>query len=276
MKIQISVAIRFSLISESNSAAFDRGQSMGYEAHKNKILSEENIQFRLKVFKKICLPSLCEMYENIQKGDKKGTNFTVYLVTSELLNEKCKQSILNICEEHPFIQVEFQSESEANIKRPLMRQLKRMKDKTLFVTLRMDDDDAISNDFYSQLRPYLKEQFAGYAVSFGMGYGMVINNQAEIQGFYALYKPKIAIGLAYISLYDPAIGLNKYNTVYCLAAHTRVDTRVPTIIDSRKHSFLRTVHTYSDLYSDAERFQSASETIDKNITTDTLKDKFRI
>ena len=174
MKTQISIAIRFSLVSESNSAAFDSGQKMGYEAHKEKILSDENIEFRLNLFKKFCLPSLCKMNDSIIKDNPK-TQFTVFIVTSSLLSEHSKSEILKTCNAHSFIQVEFQSESDANIKRPLIRQLKRFKEKTLFVTMRMDDDDAMSDDFYHQLQPYLTEHFSGYALSFGMGYGMVIS-----------------------------------------------------------------------------------------------------
>lgn len=248
---------------------------MGYEAHRERVTSDENISFRLNLFRKFCLPSLCRMHDSIKMGNNK-TQFTVFIVTSELLSDQSKSAILQECSAHSFIQVDFQNEIEANIKRPLMRQLKKFKEKTLFVTLRMDDDDAISNDFYTQLQPYLSEQFSGYALSFGLGYAMIVDNEAEIIGFYPLYKPKIAIGLAYISVFNPENGLNKYNTVYCLSAHMKVDTRVPTIIDSRNHSYLRTVHSYSDLYSDNDRLKSASEAIDKNITLDKIKERFSL
>ena len=40
---------------------------------------------------------------------------------------------------------------------------------TLVATVRLDDDDAISSDYLSQLENYLDIKYAGFAISFGMG-----------------------------------------------------------------------------------------------------------
>ncbi len=275
MKIQISIAIRFSLLSELQSTAYETGLKLGYEEHKKGILSPENLTFRVNIFEKICLPSLVQ-FNNLCQKDRKNTVFNVFLVTSDLIDEQTKNYLVALCSIYNFLRVEFQSEQDANVKRPLIRQAKKFKEKTLFVTMRMDDDDAISNDFYHQLKPYLNEQFSGYALTLGMGYAMVIDNNINIQGFYDFYKPKIAICLAYITVIDPEIGLNRYNTVYCLSRHMRVDIRVPTISDCRKHSFIRTVHIKSDLFSDISRFDEAIASIDHNITIENVKSRFNL
>lgn len=124
---------------------------------------------------------------------------------------------------------------------------------TLVATVRLDDDDAISSDYLSQLENYLDIKYAGFAISFGMGLSALYSSdKKKIDDIREYYYPKIAIGLAYLNIYCPESKGFRYlpHNVYRLGKHSQCDRRCPVIVDSRKSSFIRTIHRSSDTYED--------------------------
>lgn len=263
MRVYLSVAIRFALLSAQNSNAFLLGRQQPYADFKAAILDSAALSRRLQLFTTIALPGLQQLASDIQQSGLPIT-FRVHLVTSSELPTTILQELEKLVLLHPFLQLHLQSEAEANIRRPLLQIFQRIKTKALFITARMDDDDAIAADFFQILRPYLSERYAGHALSFANGYQMVLDHQLKPMGFLPHYEPKIAIFLCYLVLVEADQPV-PYKTVYCLMNHRWVDQKVPLLVDARQPAFIRTVHPFSDTFSDVSRYQDVCRRIDPQL-----------
>jgi hypothetical protein len=120
----------------------------------------------------------------------------------------------------------------------------------LYSSIRLDDDDAISRNFFKKLDKYLKREFAGVCISFSSGVGIILENN-RVQSVHIKKYPKIAIGLTWINFYDSAKKsfFSKYPSVYNLGNHISVEERVPTLIDPEEISWARSIHRASDIYT---------------------------
>jgi hypothetical protein len=134
------------------------------------------------------------------------------------------------------------------IKGTLQNKLENAPD-TLIATVRLDDDDGISNNFVSKLSTHMRPGLAGYAVSFAHG----IEGYWEDKGNYVKdlkhsYFPKCAQALAYLNEYSTQKGLyeNKTIHVYNLGNHMKIDERFPTIVDATAPMYFRTLSTTND------------------------------
>lgn len=272
MRIYLSVAIRFALLSEQGSKSFINGRELDYSLYKNSVLDIVSLRRRFYLLKNVALPSLSKLADDIKAGCL-PIRFRVTIVSSALLPEEIINALNGLVATYPFLQLELQDENSANIKRPLIRTFNNIKEKSIYVTARMDDDDAISSNFYEQLTPYLNVNYSGHAVSFASGYFMMLDHELKCVGFSQSYSPKIAIFLCYITMVDPA-SPPLYKTIYCLQNHTKIDYKVPVILDARKPTFIRTVHPYSDTYLNQQRYQDAIEKIETSIDELHVKQQF--
>jgi len=117
---------------------------------------------------------------------------------------------------------------------------------TAFATVRLDDDDALAEDYVSCLEPYVNEHFAGMAVSFPLGYRGVWNGSAFTE-LTETYLSKTSQGLAHINYFDAktaAISIDE--TVFSRASHRTLDRHSPVILDARRRVYIRTVHDAQD------------------------------
>lgn len=251
MKKHIFIIVRFSVLSEDGSAwKLGRGD---FENYKKSLFDSERLAHREKIFREITLPSLLN-----QKLAPTKENITLLVITANALPSSNLKSLERLLSPYPWAKiVQFPSNKPFAyfLKLTLRRELEEFNDTVCYGTTRLDDDDALSHSFLEEVYKYLDPNFLDYCISFGRGYAGVFNHKiGGFESFHDYYYPKIAIGLSHINIYDPktnTFGSEKLS-IFHKGNHLKVDLNSPTIIDSTKPIFLRTIHSFSDTINDQQ------------------------
>lgn len=246
---RVAIIIRFSHIHETYHA-FRTGKGESLEDRIAKVLSDERLQMRFAYFENVCLPSLDAQINK---------NFVVVLRCSDLLPEKWKKKLHELVSSRSYIYTAMLPLDEFPIpyeKRLLQDQILPV-DADTVITARIDDDDAVADDYVEKLSKYLRPAFQRHAISFPNGFFMETIGDGPRKKFKLapVRKINIAIGLAFVS------SRNLGNTILSFPVNHRVlDTAVPVIIDSTKPMFIVTCHASNDTNrSELPEMLSASE-----------------
>lgn len=277
MKKIFIISIRYTLLSPNFvPSTFLQLKSLGYHKFKTKMLDPERLSYRLALFEDLTLPSL-QAFDREVVQDSDDVVFKVLLNASSLLPEEHKEKLLEFEKENRFLEVVFSSEEDANIRSLTINKMKLLHggEDSLFLTMRMDDDDALSNNFYKNLKSYARKEFSGFGVSFPEGYMGYLDRDGKLVGFRNYNKPKVAIGLCYINFVDKGLK-RKFRSIYCFGSHGRLDFKAPVIIDSSFKSFVRSVHFRSDVYGDLDRYEAELENINSDIKVEDVTSLFAV
>lgn len=236
------IIIRYSLLEQSQSS-WKIARDVDYEEYKNKLFDSSRLSQHERLFRNITIPSLVSMNPSAE-------NFTLLVLTSELLPSPYLDNLKKIL--RPFdwanvLKVPDNIKVSKFIAKYLKKELSKYKEPICYSTTRLDDDDALSSDFLLELDRYVSPEFNGFCVSFGSGITGIYNGNG-FEAFHRQMLPKIALGLSYINTFNPST--QKFFTdtpsIYNLGNHAKIDSSVPTILDSRKPIFFRTMHFESD------------------------------
>lgn len=260
MKKHIFFLIRYSVVANSGPAW--RIAELSKENYLDALFSEERLNAREDTFINITLPSLLNQ-------DDYETEATLLIFVSDLMpKDKFEKLRLKIEDffrtsrdgiDYKIMEIasgDIRVKSKNSIYKNMNEAFKALvKEKcsgtqeTLVASVRIDDDDALSKNYISELNFYLKKEFIGFIVSFSFGLEGYYQNK-RISDLKYLYFPKNAQGMAYIYKYDPEKGfkgdtcINVFNT----GSHMKVDERHPTIISSTNIMFFRTLSNNNDSY----------------------------
>lgn len=236
----VFVIIRYSILSSENK--YWVVSKREFESYKEHLFSEERMVFREHFFEAITLKSLVKSIEQAPKD----MQVNVLILTSVYLPEKNYNNLLSFCEKIPNAMIASIDEKtnyvfyiEDYVKEFLV---KKDSQNSLYCTVRLDDD-AVSDDYFNQLGSYFAEAYSGCCVSFGKGFNSYYDG-LNLKGYQEIYYPKIAIGLAHVSKGDAN---GRCKTVYSVGDHTKVDMFAPLVLDSRRKSFICTIHQQSDM-----------------------------
>lgn len=270
MKKMIYVIIRYSLLIENS-----KGWQIANEdliTYKDKLFNDIRLKQRLELFEKITLPSLLNQTKSLNTDWIK-----VILVTSEDLPLWNKQKIESLANKYDWLYIDYLSMQNRDISRFIWKDLENKQEDILFSTVRLDDDDALANDFFEKMHPYFKEENVGFGLSFGNGYAGFYDFKS---GFYEkvvdYYSPKVAIGLSHFNIYksnNNSFVSEKIKTIYHARRHVTVDLHMPIILDSREFMFIRTMHHNSDSSNNKAR-EVIKLRKQPAINVETLYDKF--
>ncbi|MDV3222906.1 glycosyltransferase [Intrasporangium sp.] len=120
------------------------------------------------------------------------------------------------------------------------------------VWFRVDDDDLLSIDYLDRLAVYSTRSERGRGVSMARGYSALWHDGVMIHPREAR-RPLGSQGQAYVGAYDHT---SQRLTMPRPGDHSTVDRRMPTILDSRFHTFLQLRHAGQDTQSgEAEPFE---------------------
>jgi hypothetical protein len=110
------------------------------------------------------------------------------------------------------------------------------------VWLRVDDDDLLSLDFIDILDGHVRRHGPGWAVSLSKGYE-AIYHEGRVTHLRGRHYVLGALGQAVVGGWDDATG-----TLDLVGPgnHMTVDTRLPTVLDSRRPTFMHLKHTGQD------------------------------
>lgn len=263
------IVIRYNIVSTIMSAW--KASKQDFKKHQSFIFSPERMHIHFTLLEKVTLPSINNQIDTDFKKIK------VFLVTSKSLPNLEKEKIYKLLGLYPWLEI-YELEDDASYSdfdNLVINDVKNEKNSILFSTTRLDDDDALANDFIKYLNERTILSNVGLAISFSKGLaGFYDINRCKYIGLYSYIFRLNAQGLSFINYYDFSNGsFSQYPkvTVYQLGSHTKIDEISPVIIDSRDHKWIRTIHNYSDAYT--KDFESLSK--GSNIISDSMiKQKF--
>ena len=234
----IVVSVRYSvLLSGTAGSQWRLGQGAASDDdYRAKLFDPDRLRLHHRLFSTVTLPSLLSQVPRLE-----AKSFRLNVIISDCLPTTHKQALYSTIQGIDWVRVVELPQNASSVPHAdLVAQFlegRRAKG-ALHAHARLDDDDAVSADFFSNLRRHIRPEHEGWVVS--QGFGVTGHHDgAAFTAFETMLYPKIAIGLAYI-------GGRAIANVHALNNHIHVDRRVPVILDSRKLAFIRTVHDQSD------------------------------
>ena len=248
--------VRYSLVS-TDKGIWNIGLEKSFEDYCQELFHESRLKLHEVLFRTVTLPSIASLVDNI------STKFTLLVLTSELLPENYLKNLSEVLRPYSWARLHVLSPQKRSIDmitECLQEELEKYDRRLCYSTTRLDDDDALAPYFLKELERYLEPTFQGFCFSFAKGYvGSYGNNGFE--AFYEHYVPKVSMGLSHIDIYDPQI--RTVNHIYAVGDHMKVDQKTPTVLDSTKPMYLRTLHEANDSYNKlGPNFKKVSETND--------------
>lgn len=240
MDKHIFIMIRYSVLTKSKDA-WVIGKNQAFTDYKNKLFSSSRLQLHERLFRDVTFPSLCEM---------NPTTTTVMIFISDELPQVNKTALMEVVGNRQNFKVLEVSKSDSVIGKMNSELLKvlRLRDKDVcYATVRLDDDDALADDFEKALIKYVAPEFDQHAISFSKGYNAFYEDNKYLS-FQEIKYPLIALGLSYINVFRKEGELPYKTSVYSLGNHTKIDERFPVITKADTPMYLRTIHKESDIY----------------------------
>ena len=247
MRKIIYIVMRYNVVSRNMQNGWKAGQKTDYLEYKSKILSEARLAKRLELLEKIPLQSL-----NDQKGNVDSI-LKVVLLASDQLPTSHRGQLENLKKKYTWLYIDYLDENcvindySRWVEKDILIESNNTHD-ILYSTFRLDDDDALSNNFIKNVYQYLKKEYIGFGVSFLEGYSAIFDSTKGIfTEFYDLRVLNLALGLGFVNFYAKNQGFhNKYITVYDLGNHSYIDRKVPVIVDGEHKSYIRTIYDGQD------------------------------
>ncbi|MCH8565414.1 putative rhamnosyl transferase [Nesterenkonia sp. LB17] len=212
------------------------GVGFSEEQYTSWLYSPERLGPRTDIFVNESIPQLA-----LAARDHQVVHFVSY---SPSLPESYKELLRAAADRHPFVRLnETAQPVSATPPAHLVRSALKEFGMTTgtFGVYRLDDDDILSNSYFSRMSTYITPEHAGWWVSLGRGYSAV-----RVDGQYVftrgLYYPKIALGLLLVA------SMAEDGSIEHLRApkHTVVDQHAPTILDSRTPTVFHVRHKTQD------------------------------
>lgn len=238
MKKHIFIMIRYSVLTKSQNS-WDIGREVDFEVYKEKLFSPGRLELHENLFENVTFPSLCEMDER---------SVTALIFISDELPAVNKERLLRVVDKKSNLKVVEVSRSErvvGKMNSELFKELSAFGSDVCYATVRLDDDDALADNFENELWNYVSPEFSGHAVTFSQGYNAFYDIDGYT-GFQFVKYPLIALGLSYIDVFRS--GDKEVKSVYSLGKHTTIDERYPVILKSKLPMYVRTIHKASDIY----------------------------
>lgn len=243
MHKHIFVIIRYSILSSVSGWVISRDSS--FDKYREQLFSKERLDLHENLFKNITVPSL------VSNADRYLENTTIIVVTSTELPDKYMEELNKLSSKYPvfkILPISTTEKIEEQAQLEMKKVLDNYKSDVCYASVRIDDDDALADGFFSSLINYIEPNLKGHVVSFSKGfYGLF--EKGNFVNFSLRNKPKLALGLSHIGFYKKGDNAFNIKTIYGLGNHTKVDERAPIIFNSLEPMYIRTVHKESDTYS---------------------------
>ncbi|CAN6959371.1 hypothetical protein NYA8BAC_00157 [Psychrobacter okhotskensis] len=243
MKKITYVLIRFSVLIEGTGSWNIANKNI--ETYREQLFNPIRLEQHFNLFKKVTIPSLLR-----QTISPDSEWLKVVIITSESLPTWNKEQLEKLVEQYNWLYIDYVPEKGRSLVQFVYDDLKNSKEDILISTIRLDDDDALSSTFFEEMNIYFKRENVGFCLSFGSGYAGFYDFKSDsYEKLIEYYYPKIALGLCYFNIYSAEskkFTINSIKTVYNTYKHTQVDLKSPTIVDSRKKMFIRTMYDTSD------------------------------
>ncbi|MEZ2721693.1 glycosyltransferase [Paenalcaligenes hominis] len=245
MNKKIYIIVRYSVVSKSIQGGWRAGSKVNYIDYKNLILNEARLNARFNLFVNITIKSILSQ----KNFDYK--NLKLVVLTSKDLPVSHKEKLKELENKYDWLFVSYLGD-DCNIKDYssfVKEDLMSLEKDSLYVTLRLDDDDALSDDFLYRVMSYMEESNKGFALSFNEGFSAKYDtNENDFIEFYPLRVMNLAIGLGFINYYnyEEKKFFKNHVSIYDLGNHSFIDRKVPVIVDGRRPAYIRTIYEGQD------------------------------
>ncbi|GEM_PF-1550816 len=179
------------------------------------VFEPDYFEYRFKIFQEITLKSFQQQTEK---------EFILLLLHSAAMPNHLKERFLALEKTNNFLRNVFIEDNSASFAIALKNSIEYANfQKGAVVTFRVDNDDAVPNNFIAKLKYFLREDLIGYAISAPTVVIVKrISNQMVLM--QQKYYPSNSIGLAYVS------GLNNFKTVMDAAQHHQINHNNPMVL----------------------------------------------
>lgn len=222
--------IRFSLVLEGSNF-FPQLSALDYGERKEAIFDRARLMRRFQVFENVCLPSL---------ANQTDPNFNITLATSQELPDWALDRLNGLVRDLPNVYVHAFSPA-ANIRRIFKRSVFEMLDPeaSIYASFRLDDDDAIANDFIERLRSHMTREKVGKVITFSHGHQLEFLGNA-----IKTIEDDRALGSVGLSLIQKGgvMTIPETNSVYCLGGHRKIGQLANVVNDESPSMFVQTTN----------------------------------
>ena len=243
MKKKIIIVVRYSLLLKNSSGAWNIGRDVSFEEYRATLFAEERLEQHQALFHHVTLQSILQ-----QAPVSDDVEVELLIATSSELPADNMAYLDELSATHEFIHI-LKVAPHGNLGRTLKPYLDFSED-TIYMTVRLDDDDALATDFFKRCEKYLNSSFAGFIVTFASGYQARLENieTMEYCELEKVYYPSIALGLGFINRYKKRKErlVHKVPHIYAAGNHTRLQYNYPLIVDAQEPAFFRSLHGLSD------------------------------
>src|SRR5690606_18327588 len=146
--------------------------------------------------------------------------------TSELLPVEHKEQLVRLTSFHDFIELVYYGESHNSFS---TREIEYLNSSLgvddIYVSARLDDDDALSINWLRQIESMACAKYLGHVVSLCDGYGVEVNDNGEVMNFSNYEWLFASAGMAYVGSLETGI-----KSVYGCGSHSVPYRKFPTVI----------------------------------------------
>lgn len=241
MKSKIYIMIRYSILAKSRSA-WVIGRDVSDDEYREKLFSESRLNMHEFLFSNVTLPSI--------EAANKPIEVEVLIFTSVFLPQKYMERLKGIVNQYSWARLITLDDSDRAARmmdQHLLKEVRKDGQSKVFSTVRLDDDDALSKNYFENLAKYTDDKYLGFAVSFHKGLKGRFEGDTY-SNFEVANYPKCAQGLAFVSKYEGGEHTPPDLSIYSLGNHTKIDEKHPVILDASFVSYIRTMHVESDIF----------------------------
>ncbi|MDR2491485.1 MAG: putative rhamnosyl transferase, partial [Spirochaetaceae bacterium] len=190
-------------------------QKIKFTDKETNVFEKKYFEYRFDIFKNITLKSFQE---------QSNMNFVLLLLHSETMPQEYKDRFNELAKANLFLHNLFIKDSSEGFDEGLRNSISYVSFKDdVAVTFRIDNDDAVPNNFIQNLNRFLKTDFYNFSIS--MPDICVIKRISDTS--YMVEErclPSSSIGLAYVT------NRSNFKTVMDLGDHGCVNTKVPMVL----------------------------------------------
>ncbi|WP_156926530.1 glycosyltransferase [Carnimonas nigrificans] len=240
MKKHIFVIVRYSVFTRTGAKNFILGRNNNLVDYKAELFNDDRMAVHDFLFKHVTFESLKN-----QQGVDLNQDVTLIVLTSEDMPEKWYTSLYSSIKNYSWANIVRVNEN-SGVETEVRNIIASIDEDMCYATIRLDDDDGLSNDFLKNIYSYLRPEFSGHIVSHGYGYeGLFDLESFKFININEFYYPKVSAGLAKIDTRESSNG-HVNRSIYGAGNHVRVDRNYPTILDSRAPKIFRSAYAYQD------------------------------
>lgn len=231
------------------------------------VFEPDYFEYRFNIFKNVTLESFRQ---------QNNQNFVLLLLHSENMPSDYKARFLKLENENKFLYNVFVKDTQESFNEALINTVHNIDFlNNVAITFRIDNDDAVQNDFIQKLSHFIKTDYEGFSISIPKQY--IVKRITEDD--YLLqenYYPANSIGLAYVTSKE------NYKTVLELGQHHLTNENTPMVLlENSNNGGLMTINgenaintmddTKAILYNEKELYRYLGQKKITNIRFDDLR-----